>query len=209
MQNETKVATKALYTWSSNQALPAATLRKIDARVKTRQFRPAVMDDVCFFGEDVAVAWMRQFMTESDAARLGGVLPVDVLSSRYAVEVKAGLLGIGPSSQHWRLTFSAARGAEMGRLENMTPEQRRVYRVGKQDRILDRKAELLRELRRMTGRWIAAATVTLIVDPSNRDVDVFWFDGWHKRIGWNSRQAAAAFRGTFAVSWSGRSQKPQ
>lgn len=145
-------ASKALYRWS--RRLPeAATLTPIDRRV---QGRPDVIvepfEELAFFGEDVAVAWLRQVLKISDAERLGGVLPIDVLSSQYAVEVKAGLLTNSTNAQHWRLTFSAPRGAELKRLNVMDSTQQRLYRAAKQERIEARKQAFLDALRSTTDR---------------------------------------------------------
>lgn len=198
-------ASKALYRWSRRMPA-AATLTPIVHRVQGRSYVVAEpFDELCFFGEDVAVAWMRQALGEDDAERLGGVLPIDVLSSRHAVEVKAGLLTNSANAQHWRLTFSAARGPEAAKLEAMSDAERRQYRAAKQDRIEARKLALLDALREQSGWPLAPATLTMIVDQARRDVDVFWFEGWHRRIGWNSREAREAYRGSFAVDWRGRS----
>lgn len=183
----------------------AARLTPIVHRVQDRRYVVAEpFDDVAFFGEDVAVAWLRQCAEQVDAERLGGVLPIDVLSSKYAVEVKAGLLTNSTNAQHWRLTFSAPRGAELKKLNAMDAEAQRRYRAAKQERIGRRKLALLDALRETTGWPLEPATLTMIVDQARRDVDVFWFEGWHRRIGWNSREARHAYRGSFSVAWSGR-----
>jgi hypothetical protein len=202
-------AAKALYTWSAGvRTAPRAVLTPTFDRVALRPDAGTVWDDVCFFGEDVAVAWMRERLGERDAVRLGGVLAVDVLSQHFAVEVKAGLATNGEKAQQWRLTFSKARGAERDRLLRMTVEGRRRYREKKQQRIMLRKEALLRDLVALTKRAIAPATLTLIVDPVRRHVDVFWFAGWHNRIGWQSAEAARAFQGSFLVEWRGRDDSP-
>lgn len=183
----------------------AATLTRMDERVQTRRDVIAEpFDEIAFFGEDVAVAWLRQELGIADAERLGGVLPFDVLCRKYAVEVKAGLLTNSTNAQHWRLTFSAARGAELAKLEKMSEEAKRRHRAAKQERIEDRKMAMLDALRVQTEWPLAPATLTMIVDQARRDVDVFWFEGWHRRIGWNGAEAKQAFRGSYHVQWSGR-----
>lgn len=197
-------AAKALYRWTTAQTAAAAVLTPIRHRVYGRAHGAVGLADLCFFGEDVAVAYMRAYV-EADAARLGGVLAVDVLSTSYAVEVKAGLVSNSRNAQHWRLTFSAERGLERSKMDRMTPGELKAYRARKKGRILTRKENLLVGLRSLTHRDIRPATVTMIVDPARQDVDVFWFDGWHHRIGWKGREADAGFRGSYHVAWAGRS----
>jgi len=206
MTSRSEIAIKALYRWSVAAAAPLnATLEPICHRVWPRAHSHApAMTDLCFFGEDVATAFLREHGHAPDAGRLGGVLPIDILSSQYAVEVKAGTLSNSPNAQHWRLTFSAARGSEQVQIDQMTAEGRRLYWASKKARILSRKEALLEDLCLVTKREILPATVTMIVDAARMDVDVFWFDGFHHRIGWSSRQAEAGFRGSFHVTWAGR-----
>jgi hypothetical protein len=42
-------------------------------------------------------------------------------------------------------------------------------------------------------------TLGLIVDLADRTVDVYWFDGFHLRIGWQSPETRAAYRGSFTI----------
>ncbi len=202
MQTTTAAAT-ALHRWSGSPVPTHVALTPVRWRVWPPRNRCAWtldMPALGAFGELVTVEYLRQFADEPDAQRLGGSeLPVDVLTARSAVEVKAGLVTNGRQAQQWRLTFSDAKGEERRTLAQLSPAARKQWFARKQARIYDRKMAVLDEVRRLTGRIVEPVTITLIVDPIHRDVDLFRFDGWHQRIGWNTTETRAAYRGTFHV----------
>lgn len=194
-------AAVAVHRWSAAHVATDVALTPIAWRVwpPLRPPRRMEVPNIGLYGEQVAVEYLRRFAKEPDAARVGGELPVDLLSRRYAVEVKAGLVSNERRAQQWRLTFSEARGQERSRLQTMSAGERSQYFAAKQDRILTRKYAVLVELRRLTWRQLMPVTIALIVDAARSDVDLFWFYGWYQRIGWNTAATRAAYQGTFHV----------
>lgn len=201
MQTQTAAAA-ALQRWSAAPAPTRVRLTPLAWRVwpPRRAVAPLEMPALGAFGEILAVEYLRRYADEPDAQRIASSeLPVDVLTARYAVEVKAGLSSNGRQAQQWRLTFSDAKGTERRTLAALSASERTAWFRRKQARIVERKTAVLDEVRRLAGRPIEPVTITVIVDAQRRDVDLFWFSGWHQRLGWNTPETRAAYRGTFHV----------
>jgi hypothetical protein len=63
--------------------------------------------------------------------------------------------------------------------------------------IFDRKNLALVDFTAETGvKSPTAGTVTIILNPDTKTADIYHFQGWHSRIGWNSEAAARGYVGS-------------
>ena len=136
--------------------------------------------------------FLRRFMQDAGAQRTRNRVPVDVLGDRFAVEVKTGLASNRRQSQQWRLQLSTNPARERTQIDGMTRRELARYNGLKSERHRARKEMFLK-----AHPGVMGVTITLILDMSLHLVDLFWFDGFHSRIGFNSQAAAAAYRHTF------------
>jgi len=150
-------------------------------------------------GERVALAWLRG--QGSADARPANVersnFPVDVLHDSEVVEVKAGLASNGVKSRHWRLTAGQPGVKERAWLRSASVEDVAAHHEMKQQMIVARKRRFMRELSRRLGRPVKAATVAAVIDPRSKVVDVYRFEGFHGRVGWDSEEAKRGYVGSF------------
>lgn len=150
-------------------------------------------------GEAVSIAYLKM-LGKKDARPMNSKktnFPVDALEDHRPTEIKAGLVSNGSSAQQWRLTFSQESAKEKELYASMTPEERSAWNVEKQKRIRQRKQAVIKQLEKeFPGQKIKPRTLTVIVNPDTRTADVYEFDGFHDRIGWNSPEAKKAYRGS-------------
>jgi len=52
-------------------------------------------------------------------------------------------------------------------------------------------------VQKQLGRPVKPVTVGVILNPDTKTADVFRFNGFHARIGWNSPQAQKAYVGSY------------
>lgn len=119
--------------------------------------------------------------------------PVDLVQNHDAIEVKTGLVSNGESAQQWRATIGQPGKKETEWLRKASPEAKKKHNLKKQQAILDRKQAALKEISKEVGRKVKGKTMTTIINPDTRTVDVYEFDGFHLRIPWNSPQAKSAY----------------
>lgn len=81
-------------------------------------------------------------------------------------------------------------------IEKMSETAKAKYHARKQQLITERKKKCLTDLSKMLGKKVEAKTMTMILNPDTKTVDIFLFSGWHNRIGWNSEEAKAAYQGS-------------
>lgn len=187
---------------SPEQYVPTVTLSPAKGRaltgkpVRTRLSK----QEIGAIGENVVVAYLQsQGLHDARPMNLDrNNFPVDLVQDHKAIEVKAGFAGNGPGARQWRLTIGEPGKAEKAWLATATPEAKAAWNRAKQNAIHARKAKVLADLEKSYGRKVAAATMTCIVNPDTKTVDIYRFDGWHNRIAWGSPEAQKAYVGSFA-----------
>jgi phage-related protein (TIGR01555 family) len=128
-------------------------------------------------------------------AILPGPPPKDQL-----VECKTGIVSNGPSAQQWRATIGQPGKAATEWLKTASSEDKKEFNQKKAQDILERKAAALKRHQKETGRKVVGKTITTILNPDTNTADIYEFTGFHSRIAWNSPEARAAYRGTYAYS---------
>lgn len=122
---------------------------------------------------------------------------IDAVQDHETIEIKTGQVSNGAGAQQWRLTIGEPGKKEKEALKKMSPAQKAKWNARKQKEIHDRKAKALGEIGKELGHPVKAATMTVLLDPGKKVADVYRFDGWHDRIGWNSEEAKKAYVGTY------------
>jgi hypothetical protein len=117
--------------------------------------------------------------------------PIDGVYDHAVFEIKGGLASNGASAQQWRLTIGEPGAAEKAKIAAMDEETRARYHEAKQQAIVERKEKAIEELSQKLGRPLERYTMTVILNPATGRADIYKFDGFHQRIGWNSAQAKA------------------
>jgi hypothetical protein len=150
-------------------------------------------------GEQLAVRYLKGlgFRDARVAETARNNFAVDLVEDHHAYEIKAGLAGVSRSAQQWRATIGQPGKQESAWLARASAAAKLRWNDRKRALILARKQAAVQELARRTGRAVEGRTMALIIDHRRRIVDVHVFDGFHLRIGWNSPQAARAYRGSF------------
>lgn len=185
-------------------AQPSDQLKEVDARAfsgKQVETETTMSKQAAgALGEKIALAYLqKEGMTDARALNVGqSNFPVDAVGDHELIEVKTGLVSNGPGAQQWRATIGQPGPKETAWLKTASAEDKRVWNEAKQAAIIDRKNEAVKEFSQRLGQPIAGKTLTLIINPDTKTADVHMFDGFHSRIGWNSEQAKAAYKGTFS-----------
>lgn len=122
---------------------------------------------------------------------------LDVMAGNTVYEVKGGLVSNGKAAQQWRATIGQPGKKEAARLKTMAPAQKRALNDRKRAGILKRKRAALREVAKATGQRVKGKTMTSIIDPDRKIVDLYEHKGFHLRIGWKSPEAKRAYVGSF------------
>lgn len=124
--------------------------------------------------------------------------PIDIAGDHTAVEVKAGPASNGRSAQHWRATIATEGKKERELVRMMSKTEKREYNRYKQQQVFERKEKLVREMSELAGASIKPATVGVILTPDGKRGDVFYFEGFHARIGWNKAHEGE-YLGTYEI----------
>ena len=122
---------------------------------------------------------------------------VDLIQDHGGIEVKSGVVSNGKSAQQWRATIGQPGKKETEQLKRMSPEEKSAWNLRKQGEILERKAAALAEIQKSLGKKVKASTMTTIINPDTKTVDVFRFEGFHLRIAWNSDLAKGGYIGSY------------
>jgi len=122
-----------------------------------------------------------------------GNYPVDLIAGDLLVEVKAGLSLNQPDSQKWRVTIGEQGEEETNWLKDASDEAKEEWGHRKMDAIMERKQHVFREL----GKKRKPVTISLILNLDTNIADIYWFDGFHRLIGWNSPQAREGYVGSY------------
>lgn len=124
--------------------------------------------------------------------------PVDLIGDHTAIEVKTGLVSNSERAQQWRATIGQPGKQETEWLKTASKKDKAAWNAQKSADILDRKNNELDQLSDELGVKMKAKTVGVIIHPDKRRADLYVFDGFHHRIGWNSTDARHAYVGTYS-----------
>jgi hypothetical protein len=146
-------------------------------------------------GEEVAAAYLYSTGVKDIHSTnvKGNNYPVDLVGDHRAFEVKAGLVSNGYSAQQWRTTIGQPGPSEQKALAKMSPERKAAWNEAKAQEIMDRKNAALKEQSKIHGEKLKAQTIGVIIDPDRQAADIYHFDGFHARIGWNTDQAKKGY----------------
>lgn len=123
--------------------------------------------------------------------------PIDVAGNHTAVEVKTGLASNGKTAQHWRATIGQPGKEETALLKQMSSKEKREHNTWKRAKILERKYDALKEMEKMAGAKINAATVGIILSSDGKRGDVFFIPGFHQRLTWKKYAIEKYYIGTY------------
>lgn len=186
----------------TKEAPPALKIKP----TKTRAFEgkpvdvktPISKQEAGRIGEEVVIGWLKA-QGKHDARHMNldrNNFPIDLIQDHMTIEAKTGLASNSTGAQQWRLTIGEPGKAEKDWLAKASPEEKAAWNVEKQKKIHARKKKVLAALGKELGKPIKAATMTVILNPDTKTADIYQFDGWHDRIGWNSPEAKAAYVGS-------------
>jgi len=151
-------------------------------------------------GERVVIAYLQEERGFKDASALNmerSNFPVDLVQDHELIEVKTGMVSNGPSAQHWRATIGQPGKAEREWLATATAVEKRAWNQRKSAAILERKGKVLADWSRRHGIEAKGRTITTIINPDTKTVDLYEFSGFHLRIKWNSPEAEKAYVGSY------------
>lgn len=153
-------------------------------------------------GEEVCVQWLKSKGmkdAQSLSAHLSSTrnnLPADLIQDHQIIEVKAGQASNGTGAQQWRLTIGEPGSKEKAWLAKASPEAKAKFNAKKQAAISARKKQAIANVSKELGYKVGGKTMTVILNPDTRTADLYQFDGFHDRIGWNSDQARSGYLGS-------------
>ena len=150
-------------------------------------------------GESIIIAYLHA-TGRKDARPMNTAqsnFPIDAIQDHETIEIKTGQVSNGPGAQQWRLTIGEPGKAEKEWLARATSEQKAKWNARKQAAIHARKQKVLAEISSELGHEIRPATMTVLLDPAKKVADLYYFEGWHDRIGWTSAQAQQGYIGSY------------
>jgi hypothetical protein len=152
-------------------------------------------------GEQIAQSFVRSLGAGRDDARPlneeRANFPVDMIGDHELYEVKTGQVSNSAAAAQWRATIGQPSPSEAAWLKKASPLAKAKHNAEKSDKIMARKFQVVQDYSAKVGRPIKAKTVTLILNPDTKTADVFMFDGFHRRIAYNSEQAKAGYVGSY------------
>lgn len=150
-------------------------------------------------GEAIGIAYLKSLGFEDarpvDATKTNAA--IDLVLDEQPTEIKAGLISNSSAAQRWRCAPSMSMSKEeKARYQKMNAKQKNQFVALRTKAVHARKAAAMQELEQELGRKLTPKTLTFIVNPDTQTADVYEFDGFHDRIGWNSPEAKAAYKGS-------------
>jgi hypothetical protein len=155
-------------------------------------------------GEKVVIEYMKsQGLADARPLNLEQQnFPVDLVGDHQLVEVKSGLVSNGKDAQKWRATIGQPGPNERSWLKVISADEKLAWNKQKARAIIERKHKILEEFSAAHGVPARGKTITTIINPDTRIVDVYEFDGFHSLIRWNSQQAKDGYKGSFIYEGS-------
>ena len=151
-------------------------------------------------GEKLVMSYLHH-QGKSDARPMNAKVnnyAVDMLQNHGAIEIKTGLVSNGKTAMHWRATIGQPGKQETAWLKTASKEEKREWNKGKAAAILDRKNAALKAISKQLGKPVKGRTITTIINPDKKTVDVYEFKGFHLYIRWTSPEARKGYVGTFS-----------
>lgn len=144
-------------------------------------------------GQRIAIAYLRSvgFKNARSANTKGNNFPIDIFADHRAIELKSGQVSNSKGAQQFRVTLGQPGKAETELLKRMSPEEKLAHNTKKLDEAVRRKFNVAEK------HGMATQTMTVLFNPDTKHADIFLLDGYHKRIGWNSKQLSEAYVGSF------------
>lgn len=158
------------------------------------------------FGEQLALSYLIHHLGLDDANPLNtkaANYPVDMHGGDHVYEVKTGQASNTKSAAQWRATIGEPGDEETEELTNMTKEEKAAHNQAKALAIMERKQRALQEVSQEVGRQLKPRTLTMILDHDRGIADMYMFDGFHSRIGYNSPLARSGYVGSFTYTGGG------
>jgi hypothetical protein len=182
---------------SSGLKLKPLKSRNFDGTPKTLRTKLS-KSDTGKLGESIAVEWLKsQGFKDARVMNLDrNNFPVDLIQDHEVYEVKAGLISNGKDAQKWRLTIGEPGKKEKEWLKTASPEDKARWNARKAEMIVERKAEVVRELSKRVGTKVRLRTLTMVIDPDTNRADIHVFDGSHPIIRWTSGLSNNAYKET-------------
>jgi hypothetical protein len=146
-------------------------------------------------GEQILVSYLRG-AGRKDARPMNtrtNNFPIDLIEDHEVIEAKTGQSGNSTAAQQWRLTIGEPGVKEKAALAKMSDSAKAKWNAKKQAKIHERKEAIVQKLEAETGKPIKRTTMTVILNPDTKTADIYKFDGWHDRVGWNSDEAKAGY----------------
>lgn len=149
-------------------------------------------------GEKLAMRVLSEkFETEFTTLNIGvNNSPLDAGGDHMALEIKTGLASNSSTAQQWRSTLGEPGKAEKVLIAQMTSDEKKEYNAYKQQKVLDRKQQMLNELSKEAGAEIKGFMVGIILSPDGLKGDAYLIPGFHSRINW-SQLKDEQFLGTY------------
>jgi SPP1 gp7 family putative phage head morphogenesis protein len=151
-------------------------------------------------GEAVAIAYLKQqgYTGAKTAVTSRNNGAIDIRYDHVLGEVKAGNASNGSTAQHWRVTLGQFSKTEQRFYNRLSALKKADHNEDKMKAAMGRKEAMRSELSKKLGKPIKAQTFTFIVDGDRQRVDMFRFEGYHRRIAWKDAEVASHYIGTYS-----------
>jgi hypothetical protein len=112
-------------------------------------------------------------------------------------EIKTGQVSNSAAAAQWRATIGQPSKRETAWLKTASAADKARHNEAKNAAIMERKQAIVDAYSKEVGHPVKPKTLTLILDPDRGVADLFVFDGFHKRIGYNGDTARKGYVGSF------------
>jgi hypothetical protein len=171
---------------------PARAFNGSPVPIKTQISKPATGK----LGERVILAWLRSKGQKAYPLNLArNNFPIDIVQPDANIECKAGLVSVTRGAQQWNLKIGEPGPLQQEEIAKMSDADKLRMNGKKRKMIHARKEKVVHDCERITGKEIKRRTITCILNPDTRTVDLYDFPpgAWHDSLGWNSPEVKAAY----------------
>ena len=144
-------------------------------------------------GESIALSYLRSigFIHARTANTEGNNFPIDIFADHRAIELKSGQVSNTKAAQQFRVTIGQPGKAETALLKTMSPEEKYKHNAAKLNAAIKRKVDIAKNY------GMRPVTMTVLFNPDTKHADVYVLEGYHKRLGWNSKELISGYVGSF------------
>lgn len=198
--------TSAQLSATSFRAVPGVKIKKVSSTPHYKgqqvQHKTRISKyDTGKLGEHIAVAFMNKIGHQVTRMNVQhGNFPLDMITGKHAMEVKAGLVSNGLSAHKWNLKEGEPSERDKAWLKTASKAQVAKYHAVKKEEIIPRKMTAIKNVNKELGRNIKPYTVASIIHPDTQTADVYMFKGYHHEIRWRHSDTAKAYQGTYRYS---------